>query len=235
MKLKQNGEIEFASCKELIEYIRQFDNIECNRDLSTLLQIAEDYDCVTSPIVNEDGGGSLEVEKGYFDEFTLEGVIEGAHDLIDMDSDGILLEANVGGIRFIKDGRFGEWQSFPRDVLDKLPWGYDEDELEEELSSSLANPTDVYDLISEVLDKATDVDEQFQVSYRDFRTEEDDIDEIASQLQDFEFEMLYECDGEVRGWRKDLLEETEDFVDEAYVKSHAIDVMTAAAKLLSDL
>lgn len=232
MKLNKNGKIEFASCKELVEYIRQFESIECERNLSTLWQIAEDYDCVTLPVVNEVGGGEIEFEGGSLDDITLEGIIEGAHDLIDMESDGIILEANVGGIRFLKDGRLGTWRSLPENALDKLPLGYDDKELEEELSSSLGNPSDIYDLISAELDEATDVDEQFQVCYRDFRTEEDDIDEIAAQLKDLEFDMLYECDGEIRGWRNDMLEDTEDFVDEAYVKDHVIDFETAAKRLL---
>lgn len=41
MKIKKNVQIEFATFKELFEFVRSQDAIECDRDIQSLVELVE--------------------------------------------------------------------------------------------------------------------------------------------------------------------------------------------------
>ncbi len=248
MKLKLNGSVEFASKKEILDYIRLFASIESDRDVSTLSDLIEGTDLITLPVVREEYGGELSVEEGYMEEGYLGDLIvclqEGcSEDFPPTTEDGIVLTTNVGGVSFEKRGRSGKWNAEQKKLVDALPDGFTEDELEEEFDAS-CNAQDVYDLISEALDEAVDVDEQFMLHYRLLRSVEQDIDTIMEQLEDMQFDLLYAEPYEymtrggvlkqghsVYAWRKENAESDEYSPDEEEVKPLAVDIDTAVRYL----
>lgn len=182
MNLLKDGNVEFESCKELIEYIKQFKRIECEKDMSVLEETLAAYNALTEPVVEEDVYGALCVIDGDIDDSLLDGPLEEMSP-----SNGIILEVSIGGMRFQKDGH-DSWKVVDFDMLKALPLGFTESEIDHGSPMSL---NEVLDVISELLDEVVSVDKQFGYNYRTFRSVEDDIISVESQLDDLGYDGFF--------------------------------------------
>ena len=206
MILQHNGVPEFASVKEMIAYIKQFDEIECERDTSRLYELIEMFPDLVEEVSVKEGTGGLYVEKGDLQ-----------YDLADYaDHYGAIIVGCViiGEYEFTKAGYYGRWEPCDRKKFAKLPVGYSDEELEDLFDSS-DYAQDEWDLVSEALDAAVDNDTAFSYEYRDYRSVDDDLQEIERQLEElpydgyYERECEYECPEGVRnvghrvyGWKR---------------------------------
>ena len=183
MKLKYNGVPEFASVKELISYIKQFEEIECERDISMFDELIGCFpDLVTLPCVRDESG-QLYVEKGYLEDGYLgDYAIEyGAK---------IICSVMIGAYEFTKEGYYGRWEPCDRKKFAKLPVGYSDEELEDLLDNSDYAQNE-WDLVSEALDAAVDNSEAFSYEYRDCRSVADDLEEIERQIEELPYDGYY--------------------------------------------
>lgn len=228
MKMLGLGKIDFSSCRELLEYIRSFERIECMRDVSGLRDLISCDDTLTLPTIDDDGEGNLSADEGELDEGRVEDLVEemqaGVPDLVpNHQQDGIILEVNIGGLSFMKNGRRASWVCRTDGAIEKLPLGFAESELQDELDASDC-ADDIYALISEALDRAVGVDEQYRITYRMFRSVDDDLKTLGEALADLDYDGYYaeayvfEWSRAVRcirhnvhGWREDMEEPYEGF------------------------
>ena len=235
MKLSADGKIEFGSCKDLVEYIKSFDRIECERDVSSLEGIVQSHGLIQEPTI-EDYEGEISASEGELDDANLSDIIAGMQDgipgmLPSFTDDGIVLTAKIGAFEFYKSGRFSQWKCANEKAFNELPIGYTDEEFDAEIES-YDNVSDVNELVSAVLDDAVKVDEMFHVEYRTFRSVDDDIATLVSLLDDLEYDGFYTDwrtyewpDGvenvayDVYGWRDGMEIPYEDFKVEDLISS----------------
>ena len=191
MKLDCEGNISFATIKEIVDFIRQLDEVECERADDWLREIALSYNCIKDPVVNDDDG-AISVEAGDLDDDCLwDRMLEFKEREHNGDvPDGIVLYVKVGSFEFSKDGRESAWRCSNIEKLRELPLGYTDKEFEDEVYAS-DSVQDGFDLISEALDKAVDLDEQFSYDYRMFRSLGDDLLSIESGLEALPYDGFY--------------------------------------------
>lgn len=230
MNLRVDGTVEFDSRRDLVDYIRTFDWIECERDARALENFVGGYELVSDPEVRAADDGFISLTEGRLDLPFLEHLLEAAPGGT-LANDRVILRLSVGGFTFQKNDSLDRWVCLEPARFGELPLGYDEDELQAELAV-YGDAENVVDLISYALDEVVGGPELFTPDYRLFRSVEDDLLTVQAALDDLKYDGFfvdafeYEWDEGVTrvgyhvfGWREGMESPVTDFSRDKLVNS----------------